>query len=162
MIDIEQTSEVEAEPQTEIPAQQWLDTADENAARLHIFQKQDRQELLVPVPEWDMQILIRALSGTARSNFIAFQLVLEQMHKGTGEYWKRLWFELALQGCMHPKTKKPIFRAADRDTLMDEHNGLVIEMLGKTVQMFSQIDASSSDRARKNLQSIQNSTATIN
>jgi hypothetical protein len=140
--------------------QQWIETDDENALRAHIFQKDDRAELLIEVPEWDTKILIKALTGTARSEFLAFQSALSRNYKDTGEYWKRVFFEMARLGCVHPKTKRPIFKMADQDTLMNEHNGEVIETLGKTVQAFCSLDGTTGERARKNLLGIQSTTTT--
>lgn len=139
----------------------YIETDDENALRAHILQKDDREELLVEVPEWNTHVLIKALSGAARNEYIAFTVALNQ-HKGTAEYGRRLWFETCRLGCMHPKTKKPIFKFADRDELMNEHNGQVIETLGRTVQDFSKLDGSVIEQARKNLLGIQNSTTITN
>lgn len=137
----------------------FIETDDENALRAHIFQHDDREELLVNVPEWNTQVLIKELTGTARNEYIAFTVALDQF-KGTPEYGRRLWFETCRLGCMHPKTKKPIFKFADRDELMNQHNGQVIEVLGRTVQAFSKLDGTVGDQAKKNLVGIPNSTTT--
>jgi hypothetical protein len=142
---------------------EWIETENEEQFRQQIFATDDRQEVLVPVPEWKRKVLIKRLSGRARSEFIAFQIALEQSCKNDrSEYFRRLWFELARLGCVHPKTKKPIFKILDRDTWTDEHDGAVIETLGRTVQTFSQLDGSVAEQAKKNLASIQNTTTTTN
>jgi len=132
----------------------WIETRDENELRLHIFQAQDRRELLVEVPEWQTKVLIKALSGTLRSEFLAFRDSLQQHYSGKPEYWSRLWFEIARLGCVHPKTKQPIFKVEDCATFNNEHDGAIIEMLGRTTQILSHLDASASERAKKNIESI--------
>lgn len=143
-------------------ALEWIETSDENALRSHIFQQDDRPELLVEVPEWRTRVLIKALSGKARSEFLAFQVALQREHADTPHYFKRLWFEMILHACVHPITKKPIFKVADRDTFMDDKNGSVLQMLGETIQAFCNFDSSVSVRAKKNLASTLNTTATSN
>jgi hypothetical protein len=140
---------------------EWIEDEDDNAFRQGIFQTDDRKEKLVPVPEWKRKVLIKRLTGTARAEFIAFQTSLsKQMPMDNPEYSKRTWFELARLGCMNPTTKKPIFKPADRDTFMNEHDGGVIEMLGTAVQIFSQLDGSVSQQAKKNLGLTPNTTPT--
>jgi hypothetical protein len=140
--------------------EEWIEDEDENEFRSRIFQLDDRTEVLVPVPEWKRKVLVKRLSGTARAEYFTFQLKLEEECQGTPEYWKRMWFELARLGCLHPKTKRPIFKMADRGTWMDEHDGGVIEMLGRTVQVFSQLDGSLAAIAKKNLEPTQSSIDT--
>jgi hypothetical protein len=138
----------------------YIEDDDENALRAHIFQSDDREELLIPVPEWKRKILIKALTGTARCDYLAFQMALEKEHKDSGEYFKRLWFEAARLGCVHPKTKQPVFKLPDRDTLMNEKNGAALQTIGRTVQIFSKLDGSVGEQVRKNLLGIQSSTTT--
>lgn len=141
---------------------EWIEGEDDNAFRQGIFQTDDRQEVIVPVPEWRRKVLVKRLTGTVRSEFFAFQATLsKQIPMDNPEFFKRTWFELARIGCFNPTTKKPIFKPADRDTFMNEHDGGVIEILGTTVQNFSQLDGSVSKQAKKNLGLIPNTTDTI-
>lgn len=140
--------------------QQWVETEDENALRAHIFETDDRKELIVPVPEWGTKILIKQVTGKARSEVVTFQTDLVEKHGKSPDYYKRLWFELARVGCMHPTTKRPLFKTTDRDTLCDNKNGAIIQMLGETVQGFSNLDGTASMRAKKNLGLIQSSSTT--
>jgi hypothetical protein len=130
---------------------EWIEGEDDNAFRQGIFQTDDRKEKLVPVPEWRRKVLVKRLTGTVRSQYFAFQIQLAQTVKeDSEEFFKRTWFELARLGCMNPTTKKSIFKPGDRDTFMNDHDGGIIEMLGKTVQIFSQLDGSVTEAAKKN------------
>lgn len=142
---------------------EWIEDEDDNSYRQGIFQTDDRQETIVPVPEWRRKVLVKRLTGTVRAEFIAFQTALgSKMSLDNPEYLKRTWFELARLGCFNPKTRNPIFKLGDRDTWMGEHDGGVIEMLGTAVQIFSQLDGSISELAKKNLMPTQSTTTTTN
>jgi hypothetical protein len=149
------TQKITLEPEIE-----WIETENEDEFRSQIFQMDDREELLVPVPEWKRKILLKRLTGTVRAEFISFRANLTEHYGGKPEFWKQLWFELVRVGCVHPKTRRPVFKLADRDTFLGEHDGGVIQMLGETVAIFSQLDGSVIEQAKKNLQPIQSSTTT--
>src|SRR6267142_1367310 len=137
------------------------ETHDEIETRDLIFKAKDRKEVIVPVEEWGVTILLIALSGTKRSDYFAFHNNTSQQHKGTGEFFKRVFFEQVRLAAFHPKTRKPIFKEADRDTLMDEHNGAIIEELAAMVRELSDLDRSTIDVAKKKLESIQKDIGTI-
>lgn len=139
-----------------------FETNNEIEARQHILaREQKRKEIIVPVPELGMDVLIQALSGTMRGVYYAFVRDVAQEHPDTdGEYFKRIWFEQVRLGVVHPKTKKPIFQPADRDAFMDGDDGLMIEMLAVMVREISGISISATEEAKKKLQMIQNATVT--
>jgi hypothetical protein len=126
-------------------------------ARKHLFQRKNkRREILISVPEWGMEVLIAAFSGTARGEYYAFNNEVTENYKGTGEFFKRLWFEQVRLGCLHPITRKPILQPADRDELMDGEDGAVIERLAVMVREVSGLNASILEAAKKKLQAHQN------
>jgi hypothetical protein len=153
-------SENDTQKTTPEPEIEWIETENEEEFRSQIFQMDDRKELLVPVPEWRRKVLVKRLTGTARAEYIMFQINLDEEYGGKPTYWQRLWFETVRLACVHPRTKRPIFKPADRDTWMGEHDGGVMEMLSQTILFFSQLDGSAGARAKKNLQPIQSSTTT--
>jgi hypothetical protein len=155
-------SENDTQKTTPEPEIEWIETENEEEFRDQIFKMDDRDELLVPVPEWRRKVLVKRLTGTARAEFIIFQINLDKEFTGKPTYWQRLWFETVRLACVHPKTKRPIFRVGDRGTWMDEHDGGVMDMLAQTVLHFSQLDGSAGLQAKKNLLSIGSSTATTN
>lgn len=139
---------------------EWIETNDEKELITHIFQMDDRPEVLVKVPEWKTEILVKALTGTARAEFYAHQEVLVEKYKDDQtEYYRQIWFELMKGGCVHPKTKRPIFHFGHRTELLDKKNGAVLQMLGQTVQTLSKLDNSIKEQVKKNLEPIQNTTA---
>lgn len=109
----------------------------------------DRPEVLVPVPEWNRQVLIRAISGTQRAAFITWQR--DQDSKNDPSYNKRLSFYIVSNFCLHPKSRKPFLKPADQQAFMDERNGAVIETLSYTVIEFCHLDGSTTEQAKKNL-----------
>jgi len=139
-----------------------IEFTSEVEARAHLFQRKNkRKEIVVPVPEWNMKVLLCAFSGTCRSEYYAFNADVTEHHKGTGEFAKRLWFEQVRLGCFHSGTHKPIFQAADRDMFMDDEDGAVIERLAAMVREISDLNSDVTAEAKKKLQAIQNSTAII-
>jgi hypothetical protein len=123
---------------------------DEEALRRHLFAADfdDRPVLLVDVPEWHRQVLIKALSGTERMAFVHWN---NGMAKDDPNYLRHLNFYLVSNFCLHPKTRKRFLKAGDEQTFMSERNGFVIDMLANTVTAFSHIDGTSMEQARKNL-----------
>jgi hypothetical protein len=150
------------EKSTENDTPELVETENEVATRALIFQSQDCKEVLVPVPEWGTSVLIRALTGTRRSEFLAFNSALLKEHRDTPEFYKRIMFEQIRLGCVHPRTKKPIFTFADRDTLMGEHNGAVIQVLAAMVREISDLTTDTAEQAKKKLQSIRSGSITTN
>lgn len=142
--------------------QELIETENENATRALIFQSQDCQEVLVPVPEWKTSVLVRALTGKRRSEYFAFNSQLRKDYADTPDFYERLFFEQARLGCVHPKTKQPIFQPADRDELMGHHNGAIIEMLASIVREISLLNGEVSELAKKKLQSILKHSSTTN
>jgi hypothetical protein len=135
----------------------FIETNNEQELRSLIFNTDDREEMLVEVPQWKTKILLKAATGTKRAELIA--LVDRPQN---ADYYKDLYFELVLAGCVHPTTKRPIFKPADRDTLMSQKNGAVLQLLAEMIQQLSHIDGTVSNLAKKNLQNTENSTATTN
>ena len=153
------TKEEETPPPGDIQAVYEQD-ADEEALRRHLFASDfdDRPELLVDVPEWHRQVLIKALSGTERMAFVHWN---NSMAKDDPNYLRHLNFYLVSNFCLHPKTRKRFLKTGDEQTFMGERNGYVIDMLANTVTAFSRIDGTSMEHARKNLERA-SSSAIIN
>lgn len=130
---------------------EWVETDNERQMRELIFRTDDRPEVIVPVPEWKLKILIRSMSGTERSQFLFYQANLSDKSQ---DYIKKLYFRIVLLCCYHPKTHKPIFQPTDQDSFMDEKNGAIIEMLAMIGQQLSHLDNSTREAARKNYANI--------
>lgn len=136
---------------------QWLETQDEQQMRQIIFQAKDRPEELVEVPEWRLKILVRAMSGTQR---VIYEALPRDQKTGRFKDLRYVYFEIARMCCVHPRTLKPVFQAADKDTVMDEKNGTIIdELVGKALR-FSNLLPSQKEIARKNSANTPTSTTT--
>lgn len=138
---------------------EWVITADEQELCKHILHKQDREELLVDVSEWGCQILLRAMSGKQRFNFLSFQTGLDPQDS---ERAKKMYAQAIQQCACHPTTKLPIFKLGHMGTLMDEKNGAVLDMLGQMALTISHIDGSVSARIKKNFERMLSSSDTTN
>ncbi|HLZ64384.1 MAG TPA: hypothetical protein VKR06_46230 [Ktedonosporobacter sp.] len=137
----------------------WTETADELEMRALIAGKQTLKEVLVDVPEWGIQVLLRAMSGQERSIYFSW---LNAQDQKDPNHIKRNYWRL-IQPCMlHPRTRKPVFKSADEGTIMAEHDGAIFEMLAFTSQRLSRLDGSTMTAAKKNLLSIPNFSATTN
>lgn len=150
------------EEKTQQPAKQaqdWPEYDDELAMRAAIFEHKDLEEVLVPVPAWRTKILVRALSGAQRAQWIAAKTV--RPGESSADQMARSSFEIVQMSCLHPRTHKPIFHVNDQTDALKK-NGAVIDMLAAIALKLSKLDAESMVAARKNLEAVLNSTATIN
>jgi hypothetical protein len=101
-------------PQFNPETHEWLEADDEEEARARIFEMHDIEEELLPVPEWHMHILIRALTGAERAHIM--QTCTNQK---TGEVTiAKAYPDLVIMASRHPTNKKLIFKKPDRDMLL--------------------------------------------
>lgn len=131
-------------------------TTDENQLRSAIFEKQDRAEEVVEVEEWDVEVLLRAFSARQRATYLAMR-----QDNTNAEFYQRTYWDTVQQCCCHPITRKQIFKAADRDSFMDEKDGAVVERLAMLILKLSKITNNDASQAKKNSESSENSTVTI-
>lgn len=110
-----------------------------------------RKEKVVHIPEWDMDVLLIALSGVDRGDYFAFVADVSKQYSGTGEFFKRVWFEQVRLACHDPESRERIFQPADRDTFMSDEDGALIETLAATVRELSSINADVVEEAKKKL-----------
>ncbi len=83
----------------------------------------DLEETTLDVPEWDVKVLLRAMTGKQR-----MQLVDQVGAKDKSYMYSDILIALALD----PETKKPIFEKADREALSNKSGG-VLERLAQEV-----------------------------
>lgn len=132
----------------------WQEPPDEQAARAQVFsRKKKRAEVSIPVPEWEMTVLIRAMSGTQRYRYEA----IANHHSGDEDkerFYRDLgWFAVQMC-CLHPKTQQPLFKPADQGNFLDDEGGALIEYLASLVLALSKMDTASREEARKNLNAV--------
>lgn len=137
----------------------WLEPQDEQKARAHIFSRKNKlAEVIVPIQEWEMSVLIRAMTGTQRYEYEALA-----NHYAADEDKSKLYKNLSWMAvqmcCLHPKTKQPIFKPADQGNFLDEEGGALIDYLSGVVLAISKMDVASREAARKNLSTVLHSAA---
>lgn len=140
--------------------EEFIETENELDLRALIFGTEDREEFLVEVPEWKTKVLLKPLSGIERAEYLTMLDGLREQFSQSEEFYKRLFFETLRLGCLHPKTKKRIFKPADREELLKTRNGGTIETLVMMIQKISNLDGSVRENAKKNLEKIQSFTDT--
>jgi hypothetical protein len=101
----------------------FLDTADEDELRAVISNLDDVVEVLLPIPEWKVrdkdgktrivQVLIRSLTTFERTQFI------KAMNKNGVDNidMTKMYADLVILSTRHPKTKRLLFKNADRGML---------------------------------------------
>lgn len=135
----------------------WLDSQDEQQLRQFILQANDRPGELVEVREWRVKLLVRAMSGSQRA---LYEAMPRDTKTGRFRDLRHVYFEVMRMCCVHPRTHKPVFQAADKDTVMDEKNGTVVDLLvGKALRL-SGLLPSQVERTRKNSENTPTSTTT--
>jgi len=80
--------------------------------REQIFQTNDLQEEMCEIPEWNCQVLIRAMTGADRAN-----LLQHAMLKNGQPDLVKLYPNLAIASIRDPETKELVFKPEDRDHL---------------------------------------------
>ena len=88
-----------------------------------ILTADDLEETVLDVPEWEVQVLLRAMTGKQR-----MQLVDQVGAKDKSYMYSDILIALALD----PETRKPIFEKADREALSNKSGG-VLERLAQEV-----------------------------
>lgn len=127
-----------------------------------LSRKNKQKEKVVNIPEWDMDVLLIGLSGVDRGDYFAFVAEVSAQHSGTGEFFKRVWFEQVRLGCHDPESRERIFQPADRDMFMSDEDGALIEVLAAAVRELSGINLDAVEEAKKKLLSHGNDTAITN
>jgi hypothetical protein len=116
----------------------YVETEDEDELRSLITNIDDTMEEVISIPEWQevgadgtpriVRVLIRGLLTHERTSLI------KQMQKNGGDITK-LYSDLCILCARHPKTKRHIFRTADRG-MLDRKMGKAIErMATKAVEL---------------------------
>jgi len=127
-----------------------------------LSRKNKQKEKIVHIPEWDMDVLLIGFSGVDRGNYFAFVTEVSKEHSGTGEFFKRVWFEQIRLACHDPESRERIFQPADRDMFMGEEDGALLETLSAAVRELSGLGTDAVDEAKKKLLSQESGIAITN
>jgi hypothetical protein len=129
----------------------YLETEDEDELRKLITNIDDVVEELLDVPEWKVNgkivtVLLRTLTTYERTMFI------KAMQKSDNDIVKA-YPDLVILSARHPKTKKLIFKAADRGMLQTKM-GRATERIALRASEFNGLTEEAIKEMRKNSRSI--------
>lgn len=94
--------------------------------RSKIIAANDVPEESVEVPEWDVTVLVRGMTGEARAHMMS-----RSVDPNTGEMsYEALYPEVIIATVFDPETGDPVFDAADRGVLNTKSGG-VLERLAR-------------------------------
>lgn len=113
--------------------------------REKILNAKDIKEEKVLVPEWEAEILIKGLTGAARSKILA-----DCIDQRTGAMdIEKFYPELIIATAFDPDTGEKVFEPADRDTI-NTKNGGVLEKVAQVAAKLSGLDQNAIGDALKN------------
>ena len=108
--------------------------------RERILSAQDIQSERVHVPEWDVEVEVRSMTGAQRARVLQGATVDGEVDL------ERLYPILLIETVYDPETGEPVFEAADRDALNAKNSG-ALERIAKVAMRLSGIDAGAEERA---------------
>lgn len=118
---------------------------DDSALLKHIMSKKPAEKL-VEVPEWEVEVLCKALGAEARVD-----VQIKSSDEETRRYDYRKQFGLiAMYGCYNPITGKRIFRESHLAALSREQDGEAIERLAITILRLSRMLSDDTEQVKKN------------
>lgn len=133
----------------------YLDTADEDELRSIISNIDDVVEKLLSIPEWKtkgsdgkdrvVQVMVRSLTSFERTQFI------KAMNRNGVENidFTKMYADLVILSARHPKTKRLLFKNADRGMLNTKHGGAT-ERIAMCAADISGLSQKALDSMKKN------------
>lgn len=111
------------------------------ALRERILASDDLTSESVEVPQWNVTVEVRSMTGRTRSRLLK-KAVQED---GTLDL-ERLYPELVIATAHDPETGTPLFNADDQDALL-EKNGAALEVIAQAAMRVSGIGSKAVDEA---------------
>lgn len=115
-----------------------------NNIRSKILGAQDIKEELLTIDEWDVEVLVKGLTGKNRARIM--QACVNK--KGDVDY-EKMYPLLVINGAYDPETLTRIFQEADKDAIGDKAGGAV-ERIALTVMSLSGLSEQAAKDAEKN------------
>jgi hypothetical protein len=112
--------------------------------REKILQKQDHASEIVHVPEWDVKLEVRSLSGKER----AWLIQHHTLANGKPDLEKMLP-ALIISTAYDPETGEKVFNPADRDAV-NQKNGFILERLADVSMRVNKLRPEDLKEAEKN------------
>jgi hypothetical protein len=109
-----------------------------------ILNAQDIKSEILNIPEWEVDILVKSMTGKKRALVMG-----EAMDKKGKMNFENMYADLAITSSYDPETLKLIFEPTDRNVL-NEKNGGVLERIAQVVIRISGLDVDAVETATKN------------
>lgn len=126
-----------------------------NDLRKSILAAEDIRSEIVEVPEWNVKLEVRGMSGKERATFLR-----RTTEPGSGEVsFEKFYPELLIATVRDPETGDPVFEAADRETL-NSKSGVALERVASVAQRLSGLAGADVEEAKGNSDSSQSNGST--
>ncbi len=112
--------------------------------RESILGAKDIQTETVSVPEWDVTVQVRGLTGTQRA-----RLLKNGFEPSGAVNFERLYPELVIASTFDPESGERVFTDADRDAL-NEKSGKALERIAQAAMRVSGLNPDANEDAAKN------------
>ena len=96
-----------------------------------ILRVQDIQTEIVEVPQWDVKIEVRGMTGKARANFLR-----SVTGRDNQTDMEKFYPQLIIATAHDPESGEPVFELADRDAL-NAKSGAALEVLAQAAMRLS-------------------------
>jgi hypothetical protein len=123
--------------------------------REKILAKQDIQEQIVEVSEWEVSILVRGLTGRQRA-----KLLTEAVDEKGKPDLQKIYPELVILSSYDPETKEKVFQPTDRDAVV-EKSGAALEKIAQVAMKISGLSPETAREAEKNLKETPSEDSTL-
>ena len=111
--------------------------------RDQILSAKDSHSEMVTIPEWEVTVELRSMSGAARA-----VLMQEAMQSGGNINMAKVYPDLIIQTCFDPETGEPVFTEEDREAILSK-NGAILDRLAEVATRLSGFNDSAVDDAGK-------------
>lgn len=90
----------------------------------------DIKEEKLHIPEWDVELLIKSLSGAERN-----KIMNTAMNKDGKVDLDRFYPDIVIASCFDPETNEQVFEPADRDMLLSKSGAALERIAQKAIKM---------------------------
>lgn len=94
----------------------------------------DIKEEKIHIPEWDVELLIRSMTGATRN-----KIMNTAMTKDGKVDLDRLYPDIVISSCFDPETGEQVFEPTDREMLLSK-NGAALERIAQKAIKMSGLD----------------------
>lgn len=111
--------------------------------RKRILESDDLQAEIVPVPEWEVDVEVRSMTGKARAQFMR---TMTGAGPDSPQYFERFFADIVIATSCDPDTHELLFTTADRDAL-NAKNGSALGRLAEAAMRLAGLSQNAVDEA---------------